>query len=331
MIDAENDMVITGAVVIGRNEGERLKSCLNSVLGEVNYVVYVDSGSTDGSVEYAASLGISIISLDISIPFTAARARNEGFFYLLNEHPELTFVQFIDGDCEVVDQWLTMAKNFLISHDDVAVVCGRRRERYPERSIYNLLCDIEWNTPVGQTLACGGDALIRVKTLKAVGGYNASVIAGEEPELCVRIRQQDMKVWRLDADMTLHDANMTHFKEWWQRNVRSGFAFALGAAMHGAAPERHWVRESRRGRLWGLYLPSLIIIASIIQPEMLMLSGIYLLQITRIAISLRSKIKTNWLYAIFITLAKFPEAQGQIRFLLNRLMRKQNTIIEYKS
>ncbi len=138
-----------GIVVIGRNEGERLKRCLESVRGSAVQTVYVDSGSTDESVAFARSLGVLVLELDLSTPFTAARARNAGFERLLKASPSLDHVFFVDGDCEVASGWVEKASRFLVSHPDVAVVFGRRREQYPERSVYNRLCDIEWDTPIG--------------------------------------------------------------------------------------------------------------------------------------------------------------------------------------
>jgi glycosyltransferase involved in cell wall biosynthesis len=45
-----NDVAV---VAIGRNEGDRLKACLRSVVDVAALVVYVDSGSTDDSVAFA--------------------------------------------------------------------------------------------------------------------------------------------------------------------------------------------------------------------------------------------------------------------------------------
>ncbi len=235
-----------GAVAIGRNEGERLRRCLVSLIERVEHTVYVDSGSTDGSVELARSLGVAVVALDLSVPFTAARARNEGWTALRRVHPDLEYVQFVDGDCEVVEGWLETAHATLAGRPQLGVVCGRRRERFPEASIYNRLADIEWDTPVGEADACGGDAMMRLAALVEVGGFDPTVIAGEEPELCVRLRRAGWRIERLGTEMTLHDAAMSHFSQWWRRALRAGHSFAEGAHRHGGAPERHWVRESRR-------------------------------------------------------------------------------------
>ena len=214
-----------GVVAIGRNEGERLRRCLQSIPENVP-VAYVDSASTDGSVDYARTQGVEIVELDLSRPFTAARARNEGLQAMLRKWPRLEYIQFVDGDCEIEEEWLGAAERFLSSEQSVAAVCGRRRERYPERSFYNCLCDAEWNTPVGEADACGGDAMFRTDALAQARGYDPTLIAGEEPELCHRLRGLGWRVWRIDHPMTIHDADMHRTRQWWLRTVRSGFGYA---------------------------------------------------------------------------------------------------------
>jgi glycosyltransferase involved in cell wall biosynthesis len=53
-----------GVVVIGRNEGERLKRCLISATTQSTRVVYVDSGSSDNSPAIARDLGADVVDLD---------------------------------------------------------------------------------------------------------------------------------------------------------------------------------------------------------------------------------------------------------------------------
>ncbi|KAB8334039.1 glycosyltransferase [Scytonema tolypothrichoides VB-61278] len=326
-----------GVVVIGRNEGNRLEACLLSVIGEGKSVVYVDSGSTDGSVALARSLGVHVIELDLSIPFTAARARNTGFEYLLQIQPELEFVQFVDGDCRVVEGWLERAVDELVAKPDVVVVCGRRREEFPTNSIYNRLCDIEWNTPIGEAKACGGDSMMRVIAFKKLGGFNPTLIAGEEPELCVRLRQAGGKILRVDAEMTSHDAQILRFRQWWKREIRNGHAYAEGAWLHGRSPERHWVRESLRSWFWGLLLPGLTL-ASLLPTQglsilLLLIAYTWLAyRVYRLARSKGFDKKDAISYALFCgVLEKYPKLLGQIQFHINRLLKRQRTLVEYKS
>lgn len=321
-----------GIVVIGRNEGERLEKCLASVVGgAAGSVVYVDSGSTDMSVAIATAMGVAVVILDAGIPFTAARARNEGFRKLLALVPDVTCVQFVDGDCVIIGDWLKTAAAYLDENTDVAVVCGRLRERHPERSVYNLLCDMEWDTPVGAAKACGGIAMMRVAAFSQVGGYRAGLIAGEEPELCIRLRAAGWRVWRLDAEMALHDAEMTRFGQWWRRSIRNGYAFAEGVALHGAPPERHWTRESRRAWFWGGAIPLATFSAvwSWGVPGFALLA-FYPLQIIRLALLGGRSARENWWRAFFLVIGKFPEMLGQMKYWWNRICNRTNTLIEYK-
>ncbi len=319
-----------GVVAIGRNEGERLRECLRSALRDAHLVVYVDSGSTDASVELAQRLGVDTVILRPDVPFTAARARNEGVRRIREIGPELRYVQFVDGDCVLVDGWLTRAVEFLQENRTVAVVCGRRRERCPDGSIYNMLCDIEWDTPIGKTRACGGDALFRTEAFDAVGGFRPDLIAGEELELCLRLRTAGWLVWRVDADMTIHDAAMTRFSQWWTRCVRTGYAFAEAVSVHRKAHQQG-VRGSQSAVIWAVGVPVFALsCAAVWGPIGWLVLGLYPLQVIRLVLRGNRSIQQNWWHAVFLVLGKFPELQGQVKFWVNRFLRKRPQLIEYK-
>lgn len=314
-------------VVIGRNEGERLVACLGSVLGDAARVIYVDSGSVDGSPDRASEAGAEVVDLDMSVPFTAARARNAGLALVAGEQTPL--VQFVDGDCIVEPGWLGAAERFLAEHPEVGVVCGRRREMHPEVSVYNRLCNREWDTPVGPASACGGDAMMRVAALRAVGGFRDGLIAGEEPELCLRLARAGWGIWRLDAPMTRHDAAITRFSQWWRRTRRAGHAFAEGAYLHGAGPERHWVRETRSGLFWGAALPLVLLLAALASPAALWGFAVYPAQVVRLWRRLGGD-RGAAEAALFLVLGKFAEAQGVIEFHLRRWSGRRRGLVEYK-
>ena len=327
-------MARVGVVAIGRNEGERLRRCLQSLDPGSRPTVYVDSGSSDGSPEQAASLGAEVVQLDMSIPFTAARARNAGLERLLKNTPDVEFVQFVDGDCEVDPGWLPAAVTALDAEPNVVVVCGRRREKHPNASVYNWLCDLEWDTPVGEAQACGGDALMRVSAVKAAGGYRDDLIAGEEPEMCVRMRANGGRVLRLPVEMTLHDAAMTSFRQWWTRNFRAGHAFAEVSHVQCGSPFGIWRHESRSNWVWGVLVPALAIVAA---PFTLGLSLVLLLAYPALFFKIRrgrlrrgDEAATASLYARYCVLSKFPQAMGQVRYWRNRIFGRRNRLIEYK-
>ena len=323
-----------GVVLIGRNEGDRLVACLDSLSAHASRTVYVDSGSTDDSVAQATQRGVTVVQLDTDQPFTAARARNAGYEKLIAQHPDTPYVQFVDGDCVVDEHWLATAIARLNEDKQLAVVCGRRREINPHASIYNRLCDIEWDTPVGPAQSCGGDAMFRRAAFDQVGGYNPTIIAGEEPELCFRLRQQGWSIERIDAEMTRHDANMTSVSQWIRRHQRAGHAYAEGAAMHGNSPERYCVRDVHSILLWSLDLPFFILaVALLISPYALIAFIVYPLMVLKIGIGQRRRGR-SWFDALLFGAncikAKVPQALGVLRYHLARLRGRRNTIIEYK-
>jgi len=331
---AERMRKVVGVVAIGRNEGERLRQCLESVVGKVAAVVYVDSGSTDGSIALARSLDVEVVGLELATPFTAARARNEGIHRLKEIDPELEFVQVVDGDCEIIEGWMERALEVMDGEPSIAVACGRRRERSPDESVYNKLCDMEWNTPVGEAKACGGDALIRLDAFYAVGGYDPSLIAGEEPEMCYRLRAESWKIMGIDCDMTWHDARMMQFGQWWKRAVRSGHAYAEGRALHGDTADRFCVDQIRSIIEWAVLLPVLAFgLAWATWGASVLLLGAYGLlahRVRRQRTAAGDAPADAALYAGFCVMGKFPQLLGAVRYWSNRVRGRRSTLIEYK-
>lgn len=324
-----------GVVVIGRNEGQRLRRCLASVVSQAPVVVYVDSGSTDDSVACARSLGVEVVDLDMSQPFTAARARNAGLNRLLELAPDTPFVQFVDGDCEIIDGWLEAGMAELEQQPDAVAAFGRLRECEPDRSIYNRLCELEWQRSTGDVDSCGGIALMRVAALRAVDGFNPSVVAGEEPELCVRLRRAGGRIVSIAQDMAWHDAAMTGFGQWWRRSVRSGHAYAQGAWLHGRG-DGHGLRQVTSILFWALLMPILVLAAAIL------LHPLFLLLIPAGYTVLWWRVQRHGqrqpgrspadarLVATFTLIAKFAQLAGVLRFAGCALFGRQPQLIEYK-
>lgn len=325
-----------GVVVIGRNEGERLKACLASLNG-VAALVYVDSGSQDGSLGYAAAQGIDTIALTSDRPFTAARARNAGIRHLIARNPGIEFIQTIDGDCTMAPHWLDVSAATLRASDSVSTMFGRLRERFPHHSVYNRICDDEWNVPIGEVESCGGIALHRVATWAAAGGFNEALIAGEEPDLCLRLRRAGWSITRIDADMGDHDANILRFAQWWRRTVRAGFAYADHVWRHRSVSLPSWKRQTARFAFWGIGLPA----ASAALLATLMLFGwplawailpllAYPSQFVRIWLRERRRFPYPARLAALTVIGKFAEAFGALTFLIVAATRRQAGLIEYK-
>ena len=333
-----------GIVAIGRNEGERLRRCLLSLAspGPGLATVYVDSGSDDGSVELARSMGVEVVELDMTRPFSAARARNAGFERLQRVAPGLKYAMFLDGDCEVDDGWLARGRLELEARPRAAVVCGRRRELSPGQSIYNRLADLEWDTPIGEALACGGDSMIRAGAFEGVGGFDPTAAAGEEPELCQRLRRAGWSVWRVDAEMTRHDLGMTRFRQWWRRQYRSGYN-GLDILTRFPGGDRYFARGAIRSRAWGIGWPLAVVLAGAAGGMAggllggavaagLMASALPL-QMLRLAAKVRRRVdgpRTALAYGVLTMVAKWAELAGQVGYVVDRRRGRMARLIEYK-
>jgi cellulose synthase/poly-beta-1,6-N-acetylglucosamine synthase-like glycosyltransferase len=336
-----NQQPRTGIVVIGRNEGERLARCLASIR-HIEDRVYVDSGSTDGSLAVARREGAQVVELAIPPQFTAARARNAGLAELLRRRPDLEYVQMVDGDCEVQPEWLDSALRAIRAEPGLALVFGRRRERFPERSVYNALCDDEWNLPVGEAAGCGGDALFRVDALRQVDFYNPAMIAGEDSELSMRLRKKGWRLRRIDAEMTLHDAAITRFSQFWQRTRRAGHGYAEMASLHPDARDPDWPRSVRSILFWGGFMPVALLACSLLaileQPLFWLGAGVLLipwpLRMAQLYLRQRRRglsPKVSAAYGALIMIGKVPQCLGVIGFYRDRWSGKASSLIEYKS
>jgi glycosyltransferase involved in cell wall biosynthesis len=329
-----------GVVVIGRNEGDRLSGCLESVTSEAAKVVYVDSGSTDNSLETARRLGAEVVELDMSIPFCAARARNAGYQRLVETCPQVSYVQFVDGDCELVDGWLSLAVESLQTLPDHAIVTGWLREKSPDVSIYNRLGDLEWNfAGAGPVDAVGGIFMIRREVFDMVGGFDPTLAAGEEPELCQRITRKGWRLVKLDREMARHDLAMSRFGQWWRRMVRNGYGGMDVAHRFGVAK---FVRMTWRARAWSIWLVLLVALgtatgamykSSVDLLPALVLFGLWPAQLIRIALrTLRDghPLGTSIAYAFFTAISFAPQIAGQMLYFSDRLRNRSFRLVEYK-
>ena len=323
-------MSTVGAVIIGRNEGDRLVRCLASMQGAAGRMIYVDSGSTDDSIRAARAAGAEVVELDLSRPFTAARARTAGFQALQDGKDFPDFVQFVDGDCALQPGWIESAKQALAADSELGIVTGWRSEIFPERSVYNALCDFEWHRPAGKILTCGGDMMVRSAAFETAGGFDETVIAAEDDEFCVRVRAQGWKMLRLPLEMTLHDAAMTRFSQWWARAVRSGHGFAQVGYLH---PD-YFVRERRRVLVYGAALPAIgligLVVSLWITAAVVTLYGVNYLRtaqgLQREGLPRREAFR----HSVLLTLSKLPNFQGMLTFWWRHLRGLKMNIIEYK-
>ena len=329
---------VISVVVIGRNEGERLVRCLRSVQaadtgGRAVELIYVDSDSTDGSPERAQTLGARVLRVQPSRP-SAAIGRNAGWRAATGSH-----VLFLDGDTLLERGFLTAAMQEIETSPEIGVVWGHRREIAPSASLYNRVLDLDWIYPPGDTEFCGGDALFRRAALERSGGFDDSLIAGEEPELCARLRAMGYRIRHIDVPMTGHDLAITHWRQYWRRAERAGHAYAEVSARFADTTSPLWSRESRRN-LWhgglvagGLAGIPLAILAGM--PELAM-AGVA----AATGIVGRTAWRARWknsnpgtllTYALHSHLQQVPILWGQLAWRQARRRGRVRGLIEYKA
>lgn len=329
---------LLSVVVIGRNEGERLSRCLQSVRamadpgGRVE-IIYVDSDSRDDSISRASALDARVIGVKPERP-SAALGRNAGW-----REANAPYVLFLDGDT-VLHPDFVAASLAEFQDPGVAVVWGHRREIHTEQSLFNRVLDLDWIYPPGPSEFCGGDALMRKSVLEAVDGFDASLIAGEEPELCQRIRAQGHTILHVDRPMTGHDLAMTRWSAYWRRAFRAGYAYAEVSQRlkNGLFPL--WRRESKRNLVHALVLLGVALVA-VLAPlivdsfwPLLLLPGFLAALAVRTAVKVVWKAKhdkaTLLLYGLHSHLQQIPIFAGQLAWMFDQWRRQRRQLIEYK-
>lgn len=347
-MQASSPSTDVAAILLAKNEGERFRLAIEALLrDQVGLIIYVDSGSTDGSLEFARDKGIEVIDLDvINEPFTYSRARNTGFEHLKKMRPDIRYVQFLDGDCELHQGWMTEALEFLDHNPDFTGVCGYRNERHPEQSIYNRQIAMEWPRDHGEVLGCGGDFLLRREAFEEINGFDTDFIGGEDPEFFIRLKKNGHRFFRLDRLMTEHDVNMRHFSQWWTRAYRNGHGNAHIFDVHGKLPQKYRRRSVISSIVYGAVLPlisvPLILVLILLDKPTTSWSLITLIIIAllyvkiiigamRSRLALKQPLSDALLYAGFILLSKPAEFLGIATYFLRRVKGKGFRSIDYRS
>jgi len=334
----DNDAPTVSVVIIGRNEGERLLRCILSVRamagmdGKIE-LIYVDSASTDGSARLASEAGAQVFEIDSATP-TAALGRNAGWRAARAE-----FVLFLDGDTILHPDFLHRALAAITVDPTIAAVWGHRREIDCDRSVYNRVLDLDWIYAPGFVKYCGGDVLMRRSALLLVEGYDAALIAGEEPELCRRLRSQGYQILHMDAPMTGHDLAMYRMSQYLKRALRAGHAYAEVSRRFRDTPDPFWAAERRRnllrGGFWSLTLITAVLCSFLVRSVLPVgaWTGFLLLLSARTAWLARWKsqsVGTLLLYGIHSHLQQVPIMIGQLRYARDASSGTKRQLIDYK-
>ncbi len=331
----ELDMPTLSVVVIGRNEGERLRRCLDSIadmepVGGGFEVIYVDSCSTDTSVEIALSFGARVLRLEGGRP-SAARARNKGW-----RVAKANWILFLDGDTILDSAFPRLAMEAAVG-SSAAAVWGHRRELRPHANLFHRVLDLDWVYPAGESEFCGGDALMRLSALVATGGFDDALIAGEEPELCARLRALGYSIQHIDAPMTKHDLAISRWSQYWRRACRAGYAYSQIAWQTRDRQVQLWGRESTANvvRAVALLIGLLIFVFSMFISPWFAAAGTALACLVLMRSAWRARWKSGsgvvlMLYAVHSHLQQIPIFLGQLSFWWDLTRNRRRSLMEYK-
>lgn len=322
----------SAVVVIGRNESSRLKKALDSIAKSAP-TVYVDSQSADNSIELAQARADQVVNLKHETRISAGIARNRGFEQLSKSTPR-DYVQFLDADCILDPSWLSTAENFLDKNPSVAAVCGFCRELSPEKSIYNLFCDYEWDRSCGTISTCGGIFMIRATVFAKIGGFSALLPAGEEAELFQKTRDLGWIIQRIPSPMVRHDANILSFGAWWRRSMRGGMATHLGLLLYSGDSHKKNLTECLRIIFWGLVMTSVIGAFFVTTALAMGLIAFIVAFGLRVFLNHQAKFKApkkdSVVYSLFTIVEKVPRFLGFLRSVLLNSKKRGGSLFEYK-
>ena len=227
-------------IVIGKNEGERLVACLKSIQTALSAlaheVVYVDSCSTDQSLQTAKALGARCFLL-AERKTTAGLGRFVGAKEARGE-----YLLFLDGDMQLQPGFAEKAL-MAIAAKGYDGVCGIREDVYLRggevvcRNDNYFGCTQERLAP-----GFGGALMITRDALDACGGWATDTIACEEAELYARLKAIGCRIAEIPVPMILHTDAV--------RDSRSPLSTIFSARRLGEGQALACAMKARRARAY---------------------------------------------------------------------------------
>jgi hypothetical protein len=185
-------------------------------------VIIVDHGSTDGSGDGIRARFPSVRVVPIGPSGTAARARNAGAARARGD-----VLCFVDADCVVPSDYLSRVGRTLES-TGAGAVGGRA---VPPAGSPPLVA--EWaamRNPVvdGPCGDLNGSALsVCREAFAAVGGFDETLPAGEDSELCLRLAARGVPIVQSRSLSVTHLDNPTSLREFFAREAWHGLGMLV--------------------------------------------------------------------------------------------------------
>ena len=190
------------AIVIGRNEGERLDACMQSIRQALRFlqheIIYVDSRSGDDSIARAKANGARCYLLEDEHT-TAGLGRFAGAKEAKGE-----YLLFLDGDMQLSSGFCEKAMMAMAARDADGCT-GIREDLYIKhgeivgRNENYFGCTGERIVP-----EFGGALFIKKEALEKAGGWSPDTIACEEAELHARLRAAGCTILEIPTKMITH-------------------------------------------------------------------------------------------------------------------------------
>ncbi len=308
-------------VVIGKNEGKMLGKCLESLkaadyprhLAEVTEVIYVDSRSTDRSVEIAREHGATVHLLSAGRT-SSARARNAGLQLCQGD-----LVQFLDADMVLAKDWLQRAVPILLE-EGVIGVAGRIDDYQRKPSWYDRVHTAQqmFHRPEIGGMGSGG-GLFRAEEFRKLGGYNDKMPFGEEAELGEYLRSSGRGILRIVDLMAYHDYGFDTFRAYCRRLVRDGMVQALAWRRGAQGRWRTLLRSVITPLFWLLAPLASLLLRNPLPVVLALCWAAYVFFRTATHIFLRERtLKLALTCGAHICFAKFPHLWGWCRVMLMR-------------
>jgi glycosyltransferase involved in cell wall biosynthesis len=204
------DCPYISVVVIGKNEALNLPDCFNSIQN-IDYpqdkldVIYVDTGSTDSSVQISHQYSVRVAE-EISNYPSPALARNRGLHEAKHD-----IIHFIDGDMTIGHDYLKNAVQYL-GKNGVVCVIGRLDEKNKHKNLISWILHYHWaKRKPGFMDAPGAGGTFLKSVLLEVGGYDTEILRGEETDLGIRLRKKNYRILMIDKLMGTHDYGIKTF------------------------------------------------------------------------------------------------------------------------
>lgn len=245
-------------IIKALNEEKSIARAIESALAAVaplgGEVILADSHSTDNTVSIAQTYPIRIVQLANPEERCCGIGPQLGYQVAQGE-----FIYILDGDMQMLPDFLPQAINFMQENPQVAGIAGNIIEmnttslEYVSRNEKN---DAHRKPGIVDRLDGGG--LYRKSAIESVGYFsNRNLHSYEELDLAVRLRQAGWKLHRIDVDAVRHwghdiDPYQLLLKRW-----KSGYINGLGEMLKAAWGKPHFTRLILSVRELRIYVATL--------------------------------------------------------------------------